>query len=142
VPFRVLQRVFPQPASVAQTPTTLYSFKGSPDGADPKGGLVIGTDGALYGTTFAGGTYVLGTVFVLTKPTGEPWKETVLHNFSGPDGQHPESTLAGSTGALYGTTIQIAYGGGAAPGAIFELSPPATAGGAWAETVLYTFLYK
>ena len=34
---------------------TLYSFKGDPDGAQPKGAVVIDNDGALYGTTFAGG---------------------------------------------------------------------------------------
>ena len=34
---------------------TLYSFKGDPDGAQPKGAVVIDNDGALYGATFAGG---------------------------------------------------------------------------------------
>ncbi|HXM44300.1 MAG TPA: choice-of-anchor tandem repeat GloVer-containing protein [Bryobacteraceae bacterium] len=47
----------------AQTYQTLYSFKGSPDGGDPKAGLVIAKDGALYGTTYGGGASVLGTVF-------------------------------------------------------------------------------
>jgi uncharacterized repeat protein (TIGR03803 family) len=124
----------------AQSPRyeTLYSFKGSPDGADPKGALVIGKFGELYGTTFAGGTSVLGTVFVLTKATGH-WKETVLHNFSGSDGQYPQSALIfGSTGAFYGVTVG---GGSGASGTIFELAPPSTSGGAWTETVLYNFVY-
>jgi len=81
---------------------------------------------------------VLGTVFVMTKPAGEPWKETVLHNFSGSDGQYPQSTLVfGSTGALLGATV----GGGAGAGTIFELAPPTTAGDPWTETVLYGFGY-
>jgi uncharacterized protein (TIGR03437 family) len=46
--------------------TTLYSFGATPtDGATPIGGLVEGTDGNLYGTTYAGGTADAGTVFVL-----------------------------------------------------------------------------
>ncbi|HUE24822.1 MAG TPA: choice-of-anchor tandem repeat GloVer-containing protein [Bryobacteraceae bacterium] len=115
---------------------TLYSFKGDPDGAQPQGGLVIGKAGALYGTTYAGGTSKLGTVFELTPTTAVPWEETVLHDFSGPDGEYPASALVfGSTGALYGTT----GGGGGGSGAIFELAPPSTSGGAWTETVLYAF---
>ena len=37
----------------AQAPAfeTLYSFKGKADGGQPMGGVVIGKDGALYGTT-------------------------------------------------------------------------------------------
>ena len=98
-------------AAQATAYKTLYSFKGSPDGADPKGALVIGKFGELYGTTFAGGTSVHGTVFVLTKGTGEPWKETVLHGFSGSDGQYPQSALVFGAGP-----------GGS--GTIFELAPP------------------
>jgi uncharacterized repeat protein (TIGR03803 family) len=62
----------------AQTPTyeTLYSFQGHPDGAVPEGALVIGSNGVLYGATQGGGAYGLGSVFELTKPAGEPWKET------------------------------------------------------------------
>ena len=57
-------------SAAAQSPRyeTLYSFKGSPDGADPKGALPIGKSGELYGATFAGGTSVLGTVFVSPPP--------------------------------------------------------------------------
>jgi len=114
----------------------LYSFKGNPDGAEPEAGLVIDKDGALYGTTFAGGTSKLGTVFELTPTTAVPWEETVLHNFGGADGEYPASALVfGSTGALYGAT----GGGGGGAGAIFELAPPSTTRGAWTETVLYAF---
>ena len=101
-------------ASDAQSATyeTLYSFQGSPDGADPRGALVIGTNGALYGTTFAGGAPVDGTVFALTMAPADPWKETVLHSFNGSDGQYPQSALVyGNEGALYGATVRGGPGG-------------------------------
>jgi uncharacterized repeat protein (TIGR03803 family) len=127
--------------AAAQSPRyeTLYSFKGTPDGADPKGALLIGKFGELYGTTFAGGTSVLGTVFMLAPHAGQPWKETILHNFTGSDGQYPQSALThGNNGEFYGVTVG---GGPGGPGAIFELAPPTTSGGAWTETVLYGFAY-
>ena len=131
--------LLPRPTA-AQSYETIYSFKGSPDGAQPKGGLVIGADGVLYGTTLAGGTSVLGTVYQLTYAEGTGWKETVLHNFSGSDGQYPQSTLVfGSTGALYGAS---AGGGPGGSGAIFGLAPPTTSGAAWTETVLYGFSHS
>src|SRR5208282_2791936 len=37
------------------TLTTIYTFTGGSDGADPLARVVIGPDGALYGTTFGGG---------------------------------------------------------------------------------------
>jgi uncharacterized repeat protein (TIGR03803 family) len=46
--------------------TVLYSFTGGSDGAIPRGDLVQGSDGALYGTTFSGGISGRGVVFRLT----------------------------------------------------------------------------
>jgi uncharacterized repeat protein (TIGR03803 family) len=65
--------------------------------------------------------------------------ETVLYSFLGPpDGATLQGSLvADASGNLYGTT-----GGGVSTtccGTVFELSPPATAGGAWTETILHTF---
>src|ERR1700691_2877738 len=74
----------------------------------------------------------------LTKPAGEPWKEAVLHSFSGSDGQYPALALVfGSAGALYGVTV----GGGCSgcTGVVFELAPPSAAGGTWTVTVMYVF---
>jgi uncharacterized repeat protein (TIGR03803 family) len=51
------------------TVTTLYSFcpqSHCPDGADPVAGLVQGTDGKFYGTTYYGGGGNHGTVFSLS----------------------------------------------------------------------------
>jgi len=73
--------------------------------------------------------------------------ETTLHNFQGApsDGSQPtDSLVADKAGNLYGTTE---YGGNGACsingatgcGTVFELSPPATKGGAWSEKILYHF---
>jgi len=64
--------------------------------------------------------------------------EKVVYRFQDtPDGATPYASLvADSAGNLYGTT---ALGGSNHDGTVFELSPPATAGGAWTETVLYSF---
>jgi len=66
----------------------------------------------------------------------------VLYNFSGgSDGAYPVGALvADKAGNLYGTTSE--GGGGncsAGCGVVFELTPPATRGGLWSETVLYRF---
>jgi uncharacterized repeat protein (TIGR03803 family) len=37
------------------------------DGAGPQAGLILDTSGALYGTTYQGGLYGLGTVFKLDR---------------------------------------------------------------------------
>jgi uncharacterized repeat protein (TIGR03803 family) len=65
------------------TQTVLYSFQGSPDGANPVASLTKGTGGVFYGTTSAGGATGNGTVFELTPPTkaGGAWTETVLYSF-------------------------------------------------------------
>src|ERR1022692_4422046 len=85
------------------TEKVLYSFSGA-DGANPYAGLVLDAAGNLYGTTYAGGVYGLGTVFKVD-PAGH---ETVLHSFNGGDGANPYAGLVlDAAGNLYCTT----YGG-------------------------------
>lgn len=79
----------------AGTFTTLYSFSGSGDCAEPKGGLIQATDGNFYGTCHEGG----GPVFRIT-PAG------ALTTFKGTsaDGGSPSSGLIQATdGNFYGT---------------------------------------
>ena len=113
------------------SPTWMHKFQGvgaGPDGAYPESGLVSSPDGQwLYGTTVLGGQYNKGVVFAIsindngTDPAGT---YTVLHSFGGTvningqnvtDGYGPAARLIispdGST--LYGTTVALAFGGGA-----------------------------
>ncbi len=51
--------------------TSLYSFTGGNDGANPQAALVQGNDGYFYGTTKDGGTnQQLGTVFKISHQWG------------------------------------------------------------------------
>ncbi len=88
--------------------TTVYQFCTQPncaDGSSPYAGLVLGTDGNLYGTTFQGGDGNDGTVFMIT-PQGAL---TTLMAFDGSNGYAPITGLTQSTGgSFYGTT---SYGG-------------------------------
>jgi uncharacterized repeat protein (TIGR03803 family) len=59
--------------SPSGTYTTLYSFGNSPtDGEEPDAGLVQGSDGNFYGTTYQGGTNNDGTVFKFSVPLNLP----------------------------------------------------------------------
>jgi uncharacterized repeat protein (TIGR03803 family) len=47
--------------------TKLYTFGGGTDGSNPAAALVLGANGALYGTTSgAGGPCFCGTIFEIT----------------------------------------------------------------------------
>jgi uncharacterized repeat protein (TIGR03803 family) len=122
------------------TEAVLHKFLGGSDGCGPNAGVVIGSGGALYGTTEYGGTSNSGTVYSLTPPAspGGAWTETVLHNFAGrSDGANPQAgVVIGKDGLLYGTTF---LGGTSNLGTVFSLTPPTSPGGAWTETVLYSF---
>jgi uncharacterized repeat protein (TIGR03803 family) len=111
----------------AQALNTFYSFSGG-DGWGPLAGLIQASDGNLYGTTSAGGTYSNGTVFKIT--TGGVF--TSLYSFTGgSDGSTPSAALyQASDGNLYGTTT---WGGDNGNGTVFMI----TTGGAF--TTLYSF---
>lgn len=108
--------------------SALYTFCSLPNCADgflPEAGLILGTDGSLYGTTFGGGAagvvngygYTGGTVFKIS-PSG---KLTTLHSFCSQinaygvclDGAWPMGLIQASDGNIYGITEQ---GGGVAQG--------------------------
>ena len=90
--------------------TVLHSFAGgTADGEYPLAGVVEDGNGNLYGSTETGGSANLGTVYRVSQ-TG---KFTLLHSFTGPDGEYPYSGFVLHNGALYGTTQNggsIGYG--------------------------------
>jgi uncharacterized repeat protein (TIGR03803 family) len=95
--------------------TTLHSFDMT-DGGYPQPGLVQGTDGNLYGTTYFGGANGAGTVFKIT-PSGTL---TTLHSFDFTGGGNPIAGLVQDTnGTFYGTTE---FGGTNGDGTVFSLS--------------------
>jgi uncharacterized repeat protein (TIGR03803 family) len=107
----------------------LYSFTGGTDGNLPTAGLIQGSDGSLYGTTYEGGTNGDGVVFKITT-NGLP---TTLYSFTGgADGYGPWAGLVqGTDGNFYGTTE---YGGlHSGVGTVFRITPADTL------TTLHTF---
>jgi uncharacterized repeat protein (TIGR03803 family) len=96
--------------------TELHAFSG-PDGSEPWAGLAIHSDGALYGTTRAGGANDAGTIFRITADGSF----TPVHAFSGVDGANPRSGLMRhSNGTLYGVTPN---GGRGERGVVYQLVP-------------------
>ncbi|HSY64169.1 MAG TPA: choice-of-anchor tandem repeat GloVer-containing protein [Terriglobales bacterium] len=93
------------------TETILHAFLGYPkDGYSPQAGLSFDSAGALYGTTYQGGTFNVGSVFQL-QPSKSTWKYKVIHNFNTQNGGagYPLGGITqGANGYYYGTTY---YGG-------------------------------
>jgi uncharacterized repeat protein (TIGR03803 family) len=119
--------------------TVLYSFTGSAGTFPSPNGLIQASDGNLYGTTLAGGSYGAGSVFRM--PLAGVL--TVLYSFSGAgavsgstDGAYPDGALVqGTDGNFYGTT---------SAGGLYQASP--LSGGtvyrisaAGVESVLHSF---
>lgn len=95
----------------------LHSFSDG-DGREPYGTLLLGQDGALYGTTWGGGENAVGTIFTLNRDgTGF----ATLQHLGGAAGERPSSGLAqAADGTLFGTA---ANGGANAAGTIFRMGP-------------------
>ena len=94
---------------------TLYSAPLEKRGWNLLGSMVQDAKGALYGVTYVGGSACDCGVIYQLKPTASgPWKQKILHKFSGPDGNAPQDGLiAGPDGTLYGTTSAGCCGAGA-----------------------------
>jgi uncharacterized repeat protein (TIGR03803 family) len=142
----VYELVRPISPNRAWTEAVLYSFTGGVDGGEPTGGVIFDAAGNLYGTTSHRGAFGDGTVFELSPPAaaGGAWTESTLHSFQSAngDGANPSGELVWDKGGnLYGVTT---FGGAdeCSCGTVFQLSPPAAPGGAWTETVLYSFNFE
>ena len=107
----------------------LHNFGTGSDGTLPQADLCY-HDGALYGTTFSGGTKGDGVVFKVTLSG----TESIVYNFQGQpmDGAAPRAGIIYYKRAFYGTT----YAGGigsSTDGTVFKLTSSGK------ETVLHTF---
>lgn len=106
--------------------STVYNFcsqggSACTDGAQPRMGLMLDSNGDLYGTTLFGGANNRGTIYRIT-PAGVP---TTLYSFcslaSCADGWAPYGVLLQSSGrGIYGTTNQA---GKYNAGTIFDITP-------------------
>ncbi|MGB8734094.1 MAG: choice-of-anchor tandem repeat GloVer-containing protein [Candidatus Sulfotelmatobacter sp.] len=101
------------------TLTTIYSFCAQiacTDGATPRDGLTLGSDGNFYSTTYYGGAHNQGTIFQITSSG----VLTTLHSFNGTGGRYPIQHLFQATnGVFYGITDGDGTSG---DGTIFSLS--------------------
>jgi uncharacterized repeat protein (TIGR03803 family) len=114
-------QTFAQGSAFRMTPSGKYklvyqfcSATGCSDGVNPPGGLTLGQDGNLYGSTQSGGTKNFGTVFSLTMSG----KLTTLYNFTGgadsgypqyPPFQAADGTLYGAGGEPYAGDYGLIY---------------------------------
>jgi uncharacterized repeat protein (TIGR03803 family) len=105
--------------------SSIYNFGSQPNctnGTLPFTAPILGSDGNLYGVTYAGGT-VCGGNGVVYKMTLNG-AITILHTFcsskSCADGGEPSGMILASDGNFYGAT---GFGGTASYGTIFKISP-------------------
>jgi uncharacterized repeat protein (TIGR03803 family) len=127
--------VFELVKSSGYSETILYSFGSTAgDGSAPWAGLLMDSQGNLYGTTTGGGAYTNGTVFELANSSGS-FVYRILYSFGAVanDGAIPFSSLVmDSTGNIFGTTRN---GGLDGVGTVFELDSSS----GFAERVLHNF---
>ncbi len=122
----------------AQTFTTLLSFGRSGQYPQYMSLVQASTGGALYGTTYSGGSHNGGTVFKLTPLSSLPM---TLYSFCAQldcsDGQAPDWGLVKSAnGNFYGMTVEGGVKGyclASGCGTVFEITPSG------ALTTIYSF---
>lgn len=120
--------------------SVLYNFgdAGPKDGRIPSGGLTLGGDGNLYGTTYAGGKYTVGTIFKMPR-NGAPTE--LLYSFRGGTQDPPQKGQPPPPPLTPQQIDDIAAGYPVSPpamgldGKLYGVSPTSNPGGG----VLYRF---
>jgi uncharacterized repeat protein (TIGR03803 family) len=104
--------------------TEVFDFPNFRNGALPNGTLVLDKAGNLYGVGGGGnpgcGPFHCGVVFKLTPQKNGKWINSVVHKFSGPDGNFPVGVIVDGKGNVFGTTQA---GGTYNSGVVFEITP-------------------
>jgi uncharacterized repeat protein (TIGR03803 family) len=119
------------PSGSSWTETVLHHFNGN-DGAQPGAGLVIDSQGFIYGTAITGGNKDGdGSAFLLSS-SGDLAR---IFRFSGSKGCCPGGLILDGSGNAYGTSD---LGGPAGLGAVFELT--LNPRGHWKNVALHTFV--
>jgi hypothetical protein len=118
--------------------SVIFNFTCGADGGRPQIGVIADAKGNLFGTTETNGDFNNGVVFQLTPPSdgSSDFQETTILGFNVTDGAQPVANLLAFNGSFYGVTFQ---GGQFGQGVVFQLMPPAHAGGSWTEAVLHSF---
>ena len=113
---------------------TMFTNFTGPDGAYPETGLTQGSDGNLYGTTYLGGSNLIGppttgtnsygTVFKMTTNGALLWQVSFTDTNGSFLGAYPDGALRlGPDGNFYGTTL---LGGSNGSGSIFKVTTNGT----------------
>jgi uncharacterized repeat protein (TIGR03803 family) len=128
------------------SPQLVYGFTGGIGGGYPAGGVTVGSDGLLYGTTLFGGNSKCvfvkkqsgcGVIYRLAPSvSGLAYTETVLHSFAGgKDGIGAGGLIADASYNLYGATR---YGGNG-EGTVFALKASGGKKPSYSYATIYTF---
>jgi uncharacterized repeat protein (TIGR03803 family) len=158
-------KMTPNPSHTVWTFQALFNFcpsssctdgSSASQGYEPNAGVIVDTNGNVYGTTTKGGpsgssNAYNGTVYELVKPVNpwDPWTLNVLHGFCSTivgtictDGSNVQTGLSyagqssgaayDGTSPLYGTTLD---GGSDDRGTVYQLK----LGSHWNEKVLHNF---
>ena len=118
--------------------TVIQNLNGSSNGGFPYEGLMMDTAGNLYGAAPTGGASGQGVIYRLSL-TKKGWVETVLHSFTGQNGDGAGlywiDLISDKTGNIYGAT---SFGGTNGTGTVWELVYSTTKK-SYSESILYEF---
>jgi uncharacterized repeat protein (TIGR03803 family) len=135
----VFQLTPPSTPGAMWTETVLHEFGATGDGFADVSGVILDSNGYVYGTTAGGGEFGYGTAFELVPPSnpGGAWNETILYDFGPTSGQIPYTGLVfGSNGALFGATYNSIVRNN---GTVFKLTPPAGGAQTWIGTAIHVY---